>query len=476
VLRSGPAVRASRRLLQFAALLAGTAALAPWHALAQGVPAASTDETVASLRAYAVVGEAVDPFSVPADFKVEDYSLQWASDPIDGATVALEHGSLEWVRLDKGRGYLDIPRARISIAVADASGGHVVNSGFTQALNRQGEFVTAEMTIPMLSGPRNPITITVMRDGAPITGVLQLRFTPRPSIRENGRVYRDVTCSSVGLTIESTDIRDDEWAYVGCNVVTVASAEHRTTFLELFILWDGAGETVEVGGVPTRPVSDALWTIQAPPRPGDVELRSGDHKMVLRYFIPAWPHYVSVGAGMGAYYDSYSLPPQFQSFRGVEPLLTIYGSLALGAGGASRIAAFDATPLRESGYSDLGVYLQQKSTEFFDRRGVFTVFLGGHVLFYRYRGKPQIRPSAPQGGEVLFRDVFAYGKNLTFGGLINPGLAGKYYFNGYLRWGSPKLFVEFNYIAWREHDPVNGDPIDLRSAGISIGGPLFRAF
>lgn len=458
-------------------LAAFAAAFAAGSARAQGMPAppASPDASVASLRSATVLGEAVGRFSKPADFTVEDFTLEWVGDPVPGVTATLEKKSLEWVRVDKGHGFLDVPRARIAFDVHGASSGQVRNSGFSTPLAARGEnALAAAVTVPMLSGPRNPITVTILRGGAPVSGILQLRFTPRPATRSKGRVYRDVTCSGYGLTVESTNIRDDEWAYVGCNLVIVASAEHRTSFLELFVLWDGVGDTVEIGGVPTPPVSDSLWVVQALPETGQVTLASGEHTMVLRYHAPTYPHRLSVGAGIGAYYDSYELPPQFKSFRGVEPLFTGYASWTLSP--SSRLAAFDATPIREAGYTDVGFYLQQKSTELLDRRAVLTVFLGGHMLIFKYKGEMQFRPSAPQGGELLLRDVFEYGSNLTIGGLINPGLAGKYYFNGYLRWGSPRLFVEFNYIAWREHDPDNGDPIDLRSAGISIGGPLFFAF
>src|SRR5439155_13070530 len=122
---------------------------------------------------------------------------------------------------------------------------------------------------------------------------------------------------------------------------------------------------------------------------------------------------------------------------------------------------FNGTPIRERGYTDFGFYLQQKSTELLDRRAVLTLFVGAQVLVYKYRGEIQVRPSAPQGGELQLRDVFARGRNLRLGALINPGLADKYYFDGYARYGSSKLFLQFNYIVWREHDPVNHEPIDL---------------
>ena len=450
--------------------------LLPAFAHAQGIPPLSSDPdaSVSTLRSYTVLGDSVTPFTVPNAFAVEDYAIDWIGAPIPGAAVTLEHGSLEWVRLDKGRGYLDVPRARISVAIPNAEGGRVTNSGFTQPLLLREGFGTAEMTIPMLSGKRNPITIAVIRGGKEIVGHLQLRFAPGPELQQKGRIYRDVTCSPYRLTIESTGMREDEWAFIGCNLVTVGAAGHLTTFLELLVLWDGTGDTIEVGGAKVAPVSDSLWAIQASPRPGSVELVSGAHHVTLRYRIPPIPHSLSVGGGIGPYFDSYTVPKPYKSFQRVEPLVTLYLSYSLGAG--SRIAVFDATPVRTSAYTDVGFYLQQKSTELLDRRALFTLFLGGHVLVFKLGDKYYVRPSAPQGGEILLRDIFAYGNNLTVGGLLNPGVSGKYYFNVYLRVGSPRLFFEVNYIGWREHQELTNAPIDLRSLGVSIGGPLFKAF
>ena len=63
--------------------------------------------------------------------------------------------------------------------------------------------------------------------------------------------------------------------------------------------------------------------------------------------------------------------------------------------------------------------------------------------------------------------------------LSNPGVGGTAYYNAWLRWGNPAIFVELNYIGWQELIPNPKDEkdvrsVELRSIGISVGFPLFK--
>ena len=453
-----PALR--RALIAAAAMFA----IGPGMAHADG----ADGEPSSVLRSEILGGEAVGAFWVPNDFVAEDFAVVWIGDALPDVEATLEPNSLEWVRVRGG--VLRVPRAGLVVRGRGLRG-RVSNSGFSQpfADAPDGSSV-ARLEVPLVAGAGNPITV-VRDDGK--AGTLEIRFAPRdPAHRE--RILRDVSCSSAGLTVDSTGLRDDEWLYIGCETSVVASAKHATSIANLFVFWSGAGDTIEVGGTATPPVAESLWALQGPAKPGRIELASGDHRVSLRYFIPVRPHAAFVGVGVGPYVDTFSAPAPFRSFHTVEPLVTFYGAWTLS--GASRIVGFNATPVRRDGYSDSGLYLQRRQAELFDRRAVFTVFLGAHLLAFKLGNTIYVRPGAPQGAELLFRDVGGRGRNVTIGGLINPGIAGKFYANGWLRWGSPKLFVELNYIGWREHTAGANEPIDLRSLGLSIGTPLIRAF
>jgi hypothetical protein len=75
--------------------------------------------------------------------------------------------------------------------------------------------------------------------------------------------------------------------------------------------------------------------------------------------------------------------------------------------------------------------------------------------------------------ELGFRDFILKGENLTLGSFFYPLIADRSYINTWLRFGSGKLFYEFNFIQWQE--PISGGSFGAKSAGLSIGFPLLRA-
>jgi hypothetical protein len=371
---------------------------------------------------------------------------------------------------------LRLPRGRILVVASDAEAATVSAAGSTQGLARDASgALSARMLVPLVSGDANPVTVRVTRDGSPLEGELRIRFRPRGG-EQAGRVFVDTTCSAWGVRAESSGSASDEWMYVGCRVDEAESEGHRTSSLEIVVFWDGVGATIDVDGIATPSRGASVWSIRASSSPGSVSLRAGDHSVMLHYGVPAEPRHGFVGLGIGPYYDSFrDSGIDTQRVQRVEPLATAYGSFGLSP--TSRLVAFNATPMRKGAYSDTGLYLQRKTSETLDRRVVFSVFLGAHLLYFQARGKPFFRPSAPQGVEVMVRDAGPRGKNLTLGGLVNPGIGGRSYYNGWLRWGSARLFLELNYIGWNERaiDPSTaGDTIDLKSFGVSLGGQLFR--
>jgi hypothetical protein len=84
------------------------------------------------------------------------------------------------------------------------------------------------------------------------------------------------------------------------------------------------------------------------------------------------------------------------------------------------------------------------------------------------------RLSVPQGFEFIVRDLFARNRNLTAGAFVYPKISGRAYYNFWLRWGSPQVFGELNYIEWQE--PHGDERTHSRALGVSFGAPILRFF
>lgn len=439
---------------------------------------------------------AVPRFLVPNDNQAEDYQIDWLGEPIPDVTLSIEPNSLQWVRAD---GVLRLPRGRVVVKAKSIEGGTVRAAGFVQTLSRVGEEATvmggesppgeadgsARMLVPLLSGDGNPIDVTVLRGGVEISGTAVIRFAPRePHPVPGGRIYVDTTCSPYNVRYETSGGRDDELVYIGCRNVTALAQSHRTSSLEIVVFWDNVGRSISVDGVVTDSGGDNVWNMRASSSPGFIELFAGDHRIALRYAVSPHPRKASLGIGIGPYWDTFrGTGPEDRET--VEPLVTLYGSYAISPW--SRIVLFNATPLREDTYSDTGFYLQKRTSDTLDRRVSANVFLGGHVLFFTAddpfddrEGKTIIRRfGAPQGAEFLVRDVGFTGWNVIAGGLTDLGLGTSAYYNLWLRWGNAYVFLELNYIAWREQivnpdDEEDVHKVGLESIGFSVGFPLIK--
>lgn len=416
---------------------------------------------------------AVPHFLAPNDTRAEDYRVEWIGDPIPDVSLDIEAGSLQWARVDD---VLRLPRGRLVVRANGIDGGTATVAGFVQPLSER-------MLIPLVSGEDNPIEIAVLRDGQEVKGRAVVRFSPREPAAS--RIHVDTTCSPYDVRAEdaASMTADDQWVYIGCRATTARATSHRTNSLEIVVFWDNVGRTITVDGVPSDSGGDSIWNLRTSSRPGALELAAGDHRFTLRYSLADFPRKGNLGVGIGPYFDTFEGTGN-DDRETLEPLVTLYGSYAITPW--SRIVMFNATPIRADTYSDTGFYLQKRTSEALDRRVVANVFLGGHFIGFTAEdpydpdGKKQIffRFSAPQGVEFMIRDVPRAGLNVSVGGLTNPGIGGTAYYNLWLRWGNPRIFVEVNYIGWQERieNPENEDEsrkVELRSIGVSVGFPLF---
>jgi hypothetical protein len=138
-----------------------------------------------------------------------------------------------------------------------------------------------------------------------------------------------------------------------------------------------------------------------------------------------------------------------------------------------KLVSFTAIPIKPKPEIDTGIYLVLEQFRGLDERIHLNLLLGAHAISFESRGVRDTRWSAPQGVELGFRDFILKGENLTLGSFFYPLIADRSYINTWLRFGSGKLFYEFNFIQWQE--PISGGSFGAKSAGLSIGFPLLRA-
>lgn len=413
------------------------------------------------------LSESVPTAFAPAPFEAEDFSLEWFGEELQDVRFSLGRNSLEWVRVSS---VLVIPRARLLLRAENAEAGQVHNGGFSQPLSYHVDHVSGEVPVALLSGEENLIHVSLVRGGRELKGRLQVKFKPRHDSSQS-KVYIDPSCSPFRVSAESSGARQDEWAYIGCRLVHVEGVEHRTSSLEMYVYWDNVGQRVKISGIDTDSSIPSVWPLRLRSEPGLVELKAGEHRMLVRYSIADKLSLGFLGVGVGPYQYTFSEP--FSYTNSAAPVLTLYGSYFLSE--SMRLVAFNLTALHSRYFTDFGLYLNNESFKTLDNRLSVNLMLGAHVLGFRANGKNHFNFGGPQGLEIILRDAFLRRHNLALGGFVYPEISGNAYYNVWLRWGTTGFFGEFNYIAWRER-LEEGAHIYSRALGFSFGFPLARFF
>ena len=285
-------------------------------------------------------------------------------------------------------------------------------------------------------------------------------------------MFYDSSCSRFGFTAQGSaqGTRARGWAYVGCRVAQVQGRDGRTSSLEAWVFWDGVGQDLLVGGARAPSASASVWPLRLRSEPGAIQLAvpGGGDEMTLRYSVADSFHLGSLGLGVGPYWDHYSGNGEENSTA--APVVTLYGSYFVTE--ELRLVSFGAATLDNHFTTDFGLYVSTEYTRFLDRRFVVNLLLGAHAIGFASQGQYYLRVGVPQGVELSFTDFLAKGRNLTGGFFLYPLINGVSYYNIWLRWGSPRLFGEFNFISWDE--PLGSRNIHSDSAGFSVGFPLGR--
>ncbi len=427
-----------------------------------GTAAAQRPDLPISL-AEAALAEQVPGAFAPADFEAEDFELFPVAGNDPSIRAHLEPGSLRWVRTAR---FVVVPRAVALIETQGITAGSANHAGFTHPLVIAGKTATVSVPVALLSSEGASIEVEALREGSRVSAAFAIRFRPRPS--RAARVLVDSSCSPYGVSVRSGRIPDDSWLYVGCRMVRTGHRDHRSPTLELYMLWDHVGSSIEVNGIPSGDKPPGLFTHRVGARPGHVVLAVRKHVLELGYFVPDPLHAAFVGAGLGP--ALYALEGPGTNVRTVLPLLTLYAGYSFDP--TTRLVYFSAIAAHRRGYIGQGLYLWFEQFRALDDRLSMNVLLGANLLVYR-RGKGVVaRVNAPQGVEFIVRDFAAINRNLTVGAFLYPDIGDSGYYDGWLRWGSPRFFGELNFLYWRE--PHSTGSTRSRTLGLSFGMPLLR--
>ena len=401
----------------------------------------------------------------PADFEVQDFTLERYDGGDPRVTASLEPGTLEWVRTAR---VLVVPRAVVQVRVQGATRGTVTYADASQPMAADDAGLRADVPVALMAGQSYPLVVQAQHGTELVSAAFHVKFTPRP--QNTGRVLFDSSCSPFGLSLRRGAIARDAWMYVGCSNVITLREERDTPALELYVLFDGAGDAVRVDGVPTPPTVDTVWHQRVEQSPGALTFSALGQRAELAYFLPERIHPGFLGVGFGPYLYLYEDDDDGASLAAQVPMLTLYAGYTVNP--TMRIVYFNAAALHRRGFMDQGVYLWLEQLRALDDRFSLNLLLGANVLAYSHSGTLTARLSAPQGFELVMRDFLAVNRNLTAGAFLYPKIADRSYYNIWLRWGSQAFFGEVNYIAWKE--PHGGTYTETHSIGLTFGIPVWR--
>jgi len=251
-------------------------------------------------------------------------------------------------------------------------------------------------------------------------------------------------------------------------LIRTARSDAMGATLEVYALWDNAGDDVALSGVRLSRTLGSLYVLRLVTSPGHFTLEARGHALTFSYAVPPTLPSTFVGAGVGPYH--YLLRDGQRKADVVIPLVTLYAGYTFTPD--VRIVYFNATAIHRRGYADNGLYLWIEQARMADDRLSFNLLLGANALMYSHRDKIEWRLTAPQGFELVYRDMFMRNRSGMLGAFLYPDLFDRSYYNVWLRWGSPQLFGELNYIHWKQ--PHATGVTSSTSVGISFGMPIAR--
>lgn len=406
----------------------------------------------------------------PPKISEKDYQIAWNGKPLEGVEAAIVPESIQWVRTQE---VLVLARARLHVKVKGSAAGVIRNAGASQIFDQQKDWAHAEIPVALISGVPTEITLRRAGETVETKGSFSLKFhSSKPA---EDRVHIDASCSPYQVRADSIALTSNSWAFVGCRLVYTEGTEHLIPSLEMFVYWDGVGQSVLLNGVAVPSTLPGVWPLRLRSEPGFAKLENSANgekqALLLSYRLRPELHLGSFGLGIGPYNYRYSTATGKENVNSAAAVLTLYGSVFFNH--YMRSVLFSILPIHSKIFNDTGIYLMIEQARILDNRMSINFLLGGHGILFPYDGANYFRFSFPQGIEVVFRDLPFRRNNLMFGAFAYPFAGERSYYNIWVRWGMGPYFGEVNYIKWDEI-VRSGTLVGAEMWGLSFGMPLME--
>jgi len=387
-----------------------------------------------------------------------------------GTKIDWDPSSVQWSRINER---IVLPRARLRIEVPGIEGGTLSIWDRTTPLRKSmsGSWF-GEIVVPLVSGDASRLVVKMKRGPSEKDVPLLLERIGGGATE----IGVDTSCSPWRVEFARRPVSQASsprpmLLLADCRIVRSESDDGMMASLDLLIFIDGAGEEIKVNGSSVRADSPSLFRLRLFPQnqPILLETKTGN-AFELRYRIPSKLNRGFIGLGVGPY--QYELRAPNVSVNTTAATLTAYGSYQLSD--SVRFTAFNATTIHRHFFTDTGFYLKSDSVKLLDQKISVYLMLGANFMGFKYGTDLQKRWGAPQGFEATYHDFLSPNRSMTFGAFIYPPIDGKSYYNSWIRYGSSSLFGEFNYLGIRNN--FDGEVVEVRSVGLSIGFPLARFF
>lgn len=392
-----------------------------------------------------------------------------------GSKIEWDTESVQWSRVDER---LVLPRARVKIEIPGVDGASLLVWSRTTPLRKslKGSWF-GEATVPLVSGVASKLSVLLKKGTSETEYPLYLE---RVAGEGSDSINIDSSCSAWHVEIARRPALGGEklkapapsaLLIADCRVVRNASAEGLLASLDLLLFVDGSGDELKMNGSTVRADAPSLFRIRLFPQNQPIVLESAIGDVYeLRYSIPTKLNRGFVGIGFGPY--RYHLAAPGIDLNTTAAVVTLYGSYQLSD--STYFTAFNATAVHKNFFTDTGFYIKSESVRLFDRRVTLYVMLGANLIGFKYGAETQKKWGAPQGFEAAYRDFLSPNRSLVFGAFVYPPIDGKSYYNAWIRYGSPSLFGELNYLGVRNR--FENESVYVRSLGFSVGFPLARFF
>jgi hypothetical protein len=148
----------------------------------------------------------------------------------------------------------------LHVKVKGIAAGILRNAGASQMFDQQKDWAHAEIPVALISDVPTEITLRRAGEAVETKGRFSLKF--QSSKPAEDRLHIDASCSPFQVRPDSLALTSNSWAFVGCRLVYTEGTEHLIPSLEMFVYWEGAGQTVQLNGIAVPSTLPGVWPMR----------------------------------------------------------------------------------------------------------------------------------------------------------------------------------------------------------------------